>query len=177
MKSSPGRRILTPMRKSNSQRLYRGAGALILASVFNHFADRILGIKIEAFSGNVLQYFSPLWVLDMFLVPFLAGVLVSAIYGFGGKWLSYFPPLFLRGLRSIAIAHITGVPPGDVLIPLGWWGFFVIPAPSRPSGPCLALATSCWPRLRWRCRPHSSLINDKATTVFCPLSLCAALPI
>lgn len=114
------------MRKSNSQRLYRGAGALILASVFNHFADRILGIKIEAFSGNVLQYFSPLWVLDMFLVPFLAGVLVSAIYGFGGKWLSYFPPLFVRALSYIEIAHITGVPPGDVLIPLGWWGFFVI---------------------------------------------------
>jgi len=114
------------MRKSNSQRLYRGAGALILASVFNHFADRILGIKIEAFSGNVLQYFSPLWVLDMFLVPFLAGVLVSAIYGFGGKWLSYFPPLFVRALSYIEIAHITGVPPGTVLILLGWWGFFVI---------------------------------------------------
>jgi hypothetical protein len=114
------------MRKSNSQRLYRGAAALILASVFNHFADRILGIKIEAFSGNVLQYFSPLWVLDMFLVPFVAGVLVSAIYGFGGKWLSYFPPLIVRALSYIEIALITGVPPGAALIPLGWWGFFVI---------------------------------------------------
>jgi hypothetical protein len=114
------------MRKSNSQRLYRGAAALILASVFNHFADRILGIKIEAFSGNVLQYFSPLWVLDMFLVPFVAGVLVSAIYGFGGKWLSYFPPLIVRALSYIEIAQITGVPPGAALIPLGWWGFFVI---------------------------------------------------
>jgi len=114
------------MRKINSQRVYRGAAALILASVFNHFADRILGIKIEAFSGNVLQYFSPLWVLDMFLVPFVAGVLVSAIYGFGGKWLSYFPPLIVRALSYIEIAHITGVPPGAVLIPLGWWGFFVI---------------------------------------------------
>ena len=79
------------MRKSSSQRLYRGAAALILASVFNHFADRILGIKIEAFPGNVLEYFSPLWVLDLFLVPFLAGVLVSAIYGFGGKWCVLLP--------------------------------------------------------------------------------------
>src|SRR5450759_5112693 len=110
MKSSPGRRILAPMRNSNSQRLYRGAAALILASVFNHFADRILGIKIEAFSGNVLQYFSPLWVLDMFLVPFVAGVLVSAIYGFGGKWLSYFPPLIVRALSYICLLYTSPSP-------------------------------------------------------------------
>ncbi len=114
------------MRKSSSQRLYRGAAALILACVFNHFADRVLGIKIEAFPGNVLEYFSPLLVLDLFLVPFLAGVLVSAIYGFGGKWLSYFPPLIVRSVSYFEVAHITGVPPGSALIPLGWWGFFVI---------------------------------------------------
>ena len=114
------------MRKSSSQRLYRGAAALILASVFNHFADRVLGIKLEVFPGNVLEYFSPLLVVDMFLVPFLAGVLVSAIYGFGGKWLAYFPPLIVRAVSYFEIAYITGVPPGAALIPLGWWGFFVI---------------------------------------------------
>jgi len=114
------------MRKSSSQRLYRGAAALILASVFNHFVDRILGVKIEVFPGNVLEYFSPLLVLDLFLVPFLGGVLVSAIYGFGGKWWSYFPPLIVRTVSYIEIAYVTGVPPGAALIPLGWWGFFVI---------------------------------------------------
>ena len=59
------------MRKTNSERLYRGAAAVLLASAFNHFADRILGVKIEAFTGGV-GYFSPLWVLDLFLVPFSA---------------------------------------------------------------------------------------------------------
>ena len=83
------------MRKSNSERLYRGAAAVLLASAFNHFADRILGVQIEAFTGGI-GYFSPFWVLDMFLVPFLAGGMVSLIYGFGGKWLSYIPSLIVR---------------------------------------------------------------------------------
>ncbi len=126
MKSSPGKRILGPMRKSNSQRLYRGAAALLLGSAFNHFGDRILGVTIEAFAGGI-GYFSPSWVLDMFLVPFLTGVLVSLIYGFGGKWLSYIPALIVRAASYFAIAnHLTAIPPGSSLMPLGWWGFYVI---------------------------------------------------
>jgi len=114
------------MRKSNSQRLYRGAAAILLGSAFNHFADRILGVTIEAFSGGV-GYFSPLWVLDMFLVPFLSGVLVSLIYGFGGKWLSFVPSLIVRLVSYFGIAnHLIPMAPGSSLMPLGWWGFYVI---------------------------------------------------
>jgi hypothetical protein len=114
------------MEKSNSQRLYRGAAAVLLGTAFNHFADRILGVKIEAFSGGI-GYFSGLWVLDLFLVPFLAGVLVSLIYGFGGKWLSYIPSLIVRTVSYFGIAnHLTSIAPGSSLMPLGWWGFYVI---------------------------------------------------
>src|SRR5271169_4311826 len=126
MKSSPGKRILRLMRKSNSRRFYRGAAAVLLGSAFNHFADRILGVQIEAFSGGI-GYFSPSWVLDLFLVPFIAGVLVSLIYGFGGKWLSYLPSLIVRSLSYFAIAnHLTAMAPGSSLMPLGWWGFYLI---------------------------------------------------
>ena len=126
MKSSPGKRILAPMEKSNSQRLYRGAAAVLLGTAFNHFADRILGVTIEAFSGGI-GYFSPSWVLDLFLVPFLVGVMVSLIYGFGGKWLSYIPALIVRTVSYFAIAnHLTSIAPGSSLMPLGWWGFYVI---------------------------------------------------
>ena len=126
MKSSPGKRILAAMRKINSQRLYRGAAAVFLASAFNHFADRILGVTIEAFSGGV-GYFSPSWVIDLFLVPFLSGMLVSVIYGFGGKWLSYLPSLIVRIVSYFSIAaHVTIIAPGSSLMPLGWWGFYVI---------------------------------------------------
>jgi len=114
------------MRKSNSRRLYRGAAAVLLGTAFNHFADRILGVQIEAFSGGI-GYFSPSWVLDLFLVPFIAGVLVSLIYGFGGKWLSYLPSLIVRSLSYFAIAnHLTAMAPGSSLMPLGWWGFYLL---------------------------------------------------
>src|SRR5208337_3522638 len=114
------------MRTSNAQRVYRGAGAIILASVFMHFCDRILGVRIEAFTGGV-DYFSPSWVLDMFLVPCLAGVIVSLIYGFRGKWLAHIPPIIVRSVSYFGIAyHLTPIAPGSSLMPLGWWGFYLI---------------------------------------------------
>ncbi len=114
------------MRQGNSRRFYRGAAAVLLGSAFNHFADRILGVQIEAFSGGV-GYFSPSWVLDMFLVPFIAGVLVSLIYGYGGKWLSFLPSLIVRSFSYFAISHhLTGMAPGSSLMPYGWWGFYLM---------------------------------------------------
>ena len=83
-------------------------------------------MQIEAFTGGI-GYFSPSWVLDLFLVPFIAGVLVSLIYGFGGKWLSYLPSLIVRSVSYFAIAHhLTGMAPGSTLMPIGWWGFYLI---------------------------------------------------
>lgn len=114
------------MRKSNSERLYRGAAALLLATAFNHFADRLLGVQIEAFTGGI-GYFSPSWVLDMFLVPFVVGGLVSVIYGKGGKWLSFIPALIVRCISYFGIAnHVIGIPAGSTLMPIGWWGFYLI---------------------------------------------------
>jgi hypothetical protein len=114
------------MRRSNPERVYRGAGAVMLASVFIHFWDRILGVKIEAFTGGI-GYFSPWWVVDVFLVPFLAGIIVSLIFGFGGKWLAHLPPLLVRSISYFAIAqHMTAIAPGSSLMPIGWWGFFLI---------------------------------------------------
>ena len=114
------------MRKTKLGAVYRGAGAVILASVFNHFCDRLLGVTIEGFTGGI-GYFSPLWVVDMFLVPFLAGMMVSLIYGFGGKWLSYIPALIVRCISYFGILyHVIPLAPGSSLMPMGWWGFYVI---------------------------------------------------
>jgi hypothetical protein len=104
-------------------RFASGAAALLIGCAVNHFGDKLLGVQIELFRG--LQTFSFMWILDMFLLPFIVGILVAVIFGLGGKWLCYFPPLIVRVISYSAIKH-TGIPADASLMPMGWWGFFVI---------------------------------------------------
>jgi hypothetical protein len=104
-------------------RYISGFAALLIGCTVIHFGDRLLGVKIELFYG--LQTFNFLWMLDMFVLPFLDGVLVAIIFGLGGKWLCYFPPLIVR-LISYEVLKYGVVPQGTSLMPMGWWGFFVI---------------------------------------------------
>jgi hypothetical protein len=101
-----------------------GLVAVLIGMSLNHFGDRLLGVKIELFSG--LSTFSFAWALDVFFVPFLVGLVVAWIFGMGAKWLSYFPPLIVRSLSYAEILYLSGTPHGSILNPLGWWGFFVI---------------------------------------------------
>lgn len=112
---------MTPHRKL---RFYKGTLALLMGCVLNHFGDRLLDVQIELYTG--IQGFGGMWILDMFALPFVVGLLVAVIFGLGGKWLSYFPPLIVRSISYFQIANMSDIPAGSVLIPLGWWGFFVI---------------------------------------------------
>ncbi len=96
-----------------------------VASAINHFGDRLLGVTIEVFT-NALDYFSFRWMLDVFLVPLVANFFLALIFGKGSKWLCYATPLIVRGISYFNVAEITGVPEYGHLIPLGWWGFFII---------------------------------------------------
>ncbi len=107
-----------------NQRVISGAIALLAGVILNFIGDRLLGVKIELFYG--LSTFSFAWMLDVFFLPFLVGLLVAWIFGRGAKWLSYFPPLIVRCASYAQIAYITGYPHGSNLNPLGWWGFYVI---------------------------------------------------
>jgi len=106
------------------QRYLKGLVALMIGMSLNHFGDRLLGVKIELFSG--LSTFSFAWMLDVFFVPFLVGLVVSWIFGMGGKWLCYFPPLIVRCLSYAEILYVSGTPHGSNLNPMGWWGLYVI---------------------------------------------------
>lgn len=106
------------------QRYIMGMVALLIGMSLNHLGDRLLGVKIELFSG--LATFSFAWALDVFFVPFLVGLVVAWIFGMGAKWLCYFPPLIVRCLSYAEILYLSGTPHGSILNPLGWWGFFVI---------------------------------------------------
>ena len=107
-----------------NQRYAKGMAALLIGTSLNYFGDRLLGVKIELFSG--LGTFSFAWILDIFFVPFIVGIVVSWIFGAGGKWLCYLPPLIVRCISYAQILYITGTPHGSTLNPLGWWGLYVI---------------------------------------------------
>lgn len=97
---------------------------MLIGMSLNHFGDRLLGVKIELFSG--LSTFSFAWILDVFFVPFLVGLVVAWIFGWGAKWLCYFPPLIVRCLSYAEILYVSGTPHGSNLNPIGWWGLYVI---------------------------------------------------
>jgi hypothetical protein len=107
-----------------NQRYAKGIAALLIGTSLNYLGDRILGVKIELFSG--LATFSFAWILDVFFVPFVVGFVVSWIFGIGGKWLCYFPPLIVRSISYAEILYISGTPHGSSLNPMGWWGLYVI---------------------------------------------------
>jgi hypothetical protein len=79
---------------------------------------------LELYSG--LATFSFAWILDVFFVPFIVGLVVAWIFGMGGKWLCYFPPLIVRSLSYAEILYVSGTPHGSTLNPIGWWGLYVI---------------------------------------------------
>jgi hypothetical protein len=80
-----------------NQLYIRGIVAVVAGMVFNLAGDLLLGAQIEIFKG--ISTFTVPWMLDVFLVPFIAGVIVAKIYGRkNGKWLACLPPLFVRCL-------------------------------------------------------------------------------
>lgn len=105
-------------------RFLTGLVALFAGVALNHLGDKLLGVKLELFSG--LSTFSFAWIVDIFIVPFIVGLVVTWIFGMGGKWLCYFPPLIVRSISYAEILYVTGTPHGSTLNPMGWWGFYVI---------------------------------------------------
>jgi hypothetical protein len=102
-----------------------GTAALMIGSALNYFGDRLLGVRLELFQGLSTTFGGPS-LLDIFVVPFVAGLAVAWVFGHGAKWLGYFPPLFVRVVAYLAFVLGETVPPGSSLLPFGWWGFFVI---------------------------------------------------
>jgi len=102
-----------------------GSAALMIGSAVNYFGDRLLGVRMELWHGFSGLTSAVLW-LDVFIVPFIAGIAVAWVFGQGGKWLCYFPPLIVRVIAYLQLLYFDRIPAGSSLIPFGWWGFFVI---------------------------------------------------
>jgi hypothetical protein len=98
--------------------------AIFVGCIVNYIGDWIFGVRIELFWG--LETFNFFWFIQIFIWPFIVGLSVTAIYGLGGKWFAMFPPIIVRYYAYYETQHVIGVPDGAHLMPLGWWGFFVI---------------------------------------------------
>jgi hypothetical protein len=107
-----------------TRRNITGAVALLAGSLVIFLGDKLLGVHIELWLG--LMTFSPAWILDVFLVPAIAGFVVAIIFGLGGKWLCYFPPVIVRVINYSMFAYFQNVPDNAELLTVPFWILFVI---------------------------------------------------
>jgi len=107
-----------------NKRFVIGTAAVLVGMALNFFGDWLLGVRIEVFTG--ISTFTFAWMLDIFLVPFIVGLVVARMFGKGSKWLACLPPLFVRSL-SYAYLYYSD-PSGDFFLNmhLYYWGPCVI---------------------------------------------------
>lgn len=107
-----------------TRRFITGCVALAAGCLVNYLGDRILGVDAELWWG--LATFSLVWMLDIFVVPLIAGIVVAVIFGLGGKWLCYFPPLIIRTISYFNLYFSEALPPGAQMLTFPLWILIVI---------------------------------------------------
>lgn len=105
-------------------RILTGIVAVIAGMLVNYLGDRLLGVSVELWWG--ISTFSAAWILDVFLVPFISGIVVAVIFGLGGKWLCYLPPAFVRIISYVNLAGPEPIPQGAYLLSIQFWVLIVI---------------------------------------------------
>ncbi len=114
------------MNRENLVNLFYIVISVLAGAIVNFLGDTLVGVRLELFYG--VATFSPWWIIDLFLVPCLAGMVVSMIYGLGGKIWCYFAPLVVRVYSYIELKYLTGVPDGATLLEIHFWVLLVIVA-------------------------------------------------
>lgn len=110
--------------KETTRRYITGGVAVVAGCLVNYLGDRFLGVDVELWWG--LGTFDIYWMLDMFLVPLIAGIVVAVIFGLGGKWLCYFPPLIVRIINYIHLYSADTLPQGAQMLTFPLWILIVI---------------------------------------------------
>ncbi len=106
--------------------IFMGAVAISAGAAVIVLGDYLLGVKLELFNG--IGTFSPIWVVDLFVVPIIAGIVVSMIYGLGGKILAHASPLIVRVVSYVQLNGVDTLPDGATILPLGFWALVIIVA-------------------------------------------------
>ena len=97
--------------------------AFFASTMVLDLGQRFTGVKVELFWG--IAGYNMAWIFTMYGLPVLAGIVFGLIYGWGGKLLAHLPPILVLSMSYYETLH-TGAPRGASLIPLMWWGFFLI---------------------------------------------------
>lgn len=108
--------------------------AVLIGAAFNYGCDRLLNVRLEIYYG--INTFSPLWVIDLIVVPFVAGLLIAWIYGLGAKIVANFAPLIVR-VSSFLMLDEASLPDGVSMLPLGFWILITIVAIEAAAGGAL----------------------------------------
>ncbi len=111
-----------------SNRWGLGIAAVLAGMAFNFLGDWLTGGRIEIFRG--IETFTIGWAADIFLVPFMVGLLVAKIFGKHAKWLAILPPLFVRALSYLYLyfSYYSKDPNADfsLNLHLHYWALCVI---------------------------------------------------
>jgi hypothetical protein len=109
----------------NRSRIWLGAWAVLAGMATNALGDWLRGVRLEIFRG--MATFTPLWMLDVFLVNFIVGLVVAKIFGRHAKWLAIVPPLLVRSLSYLHLYFVESHQ-GDFFLQLHlhYWGPTVI---------------------------------------------------
>lgn len=105
----------------------RGVVAVLAGCVVIFMGDTLLGVQIEMFAG--IATFTFPWMLDVFLVPFIAGLAVALIYKErSGKWLAFLPPVIVRCLNCYYLYLTNEYWNADFFyhLHLHYWGMAVV---------------------------------------------------
>lgn len=114
------------MNKNTQMSWLYGTLAILAGAAVNLIGDRLLGVRLEYFFG--VYTFSPLWIVDLTVVPLISGLVVSLIYGLGGKLLCYFAPLVARVWSYFEVIYFADLPAGYSILPFYYWVMLVLVA-------------------------------------------------
>lgn len=117
---------MNPQIKNRLLDIAVGSLAVLAGLVTNFIGERLLGVRLELYAG--VATFSPLWVVTLFLLPVVAGIVVSTIYGVGGKMLAFIPPLILQVYNYLDTLYYN--PPVNAMqvLPFIYWVLLVVVA-------------------------------------------------
>jgi hypothetical protein len=99
--------------------------AIISGAIVVYIGLRLLNVRMDVFYG--ISTFNPVWITALFVVPFIAGIVVSVVYGLGGKILAHFSPLLVI-VPDYLLLDQYSLPEGVTILPLGYWILLVIVA-------------------------------------------------